>query len=296
MAGTFPLPVGSDLKPVGEGGRLTSRFWAAADDSMSTPSKTRQQFKKAFSAIFYGGIVAFCYVWLILNGIWGLRNGRISYPIGKGETPHVARAAHPVWFWIVEAIDWLLVVLIPAVAWAVARDMTWRRSKRKAEQNKTPPAHADHSLAPVKGASVAPAAPATPPLPPASKPEAKAKFPFPQSELRSTSPGGRYQIRAYPREMRMSHWVETPEVIDTATNQCLFHPLDDNWSLVSAVWQSECVVTLRMRRYPGTVELSSFEVQFDCAKYSAKVGGAEVENLGKVEYHLKKAYDAARKQ
>ncbi len=262
---------------------------------MSTPSKSWAKFQKASSAIFFSGMVAFCYVMLILNGIWGLRDGRISYPIGRGETPHVARAVHPLWFWIVEAIDWLLVVLIPAGAWAAARDIARRRSKRKTEQIKSPPAHADHSHVPINTASAAPAAPPTAPPPSAPNSETKPKFPSARWDLKSTSPGGRYQIRVYPQEMRMSHWVETPEVIDIVTNRCLFHPLDDNWSLISAVWQSESVVTLRMRRYPGTVEPSSFEVQFDCAKPSAKVGGAEVENLGKVEHHLKKAYDAARK-
>ena len=111
------------------------------------------------------------------------------------------------------------------------------------------------------------------------------------AELRSTSPDGRYIVRVYPEEMRMSLWVETPELFDTATRQTLFRPPDSAWSLGAVAWQSESVVTMTLRRYPGAH--TPIEATFDCAGGTARIGGIAVNDFAKsarVEQALEQAY------
>jgi hypothetical protein len=67
----------------------------------------------------------------------------------------------------------------------------------------------------------------------------------------STSPTGRYVVRTFPWEVRMSHWIETPELRDTQTNTSLIRFSDSRWSLESASWQSDSVVRMSFRKYPG---------------------------------------------
>jgi hypothetical protein len=129
------------------------------------------------------------------------------------------------------------------------------------------------------------------PAPPATKPQkpAPSKNPADRSELKSTSPGGRYQIRVHPWEARMSHWVETPQLIDTRDNQTLFHP-GDTWSMDGAVWQSESLVTLRMRKYPGDHQPGFFEVHIDCANRTASIGRALATSISRIEGQLESVY------
>ena len=56
---------------------------------------------------------------------------------------------------------------------------------------------------------------------------------------RASSPTGRYAIRTSPWEVRMSHWIEPPELIDTVTGRTLLAFVDTTWSLAVATWRSD---------------------------------------------------------
>jgi hypothetical protein len=199
---------------------------------------------------------------------YGLYTGKAMVP-ARYIALDVGQQNHQLLFWLTEAF-WLLMALASAFV----------ALKQIQRQRHAP----DSAPVPAKPAQAAPSAAsnATP-----------ANFNGP--ELRSTSPTGRYIINIYPVEMRMSLWVEQPELLDTATGQRLFLPKDSNWSFQSAAWKSDTVVTIQLRKYPDG--LVSIEATLDCAGFTAAIGGIEVEDFReatKVEQALKQAYEAAR--
>lgn len=112
---------------------------------------------------------------------------------------------------------------------------------------------------------------------------------------KSTSPGGRYVIGVDMREARMSLWVESPELVDTLAGETLLRFNDSNWSLDSARWQSDSLVALQLRKYPGDHTPGSFEVLVDCALHTAAVGGTAVGDLSGVERELDRLYHAGKR-
>jgi len=114
-------------------------------------------------------------------------------------------------------------------------------------------------------------------------------------EIKSSSPDGRYLVRIYPWEARMSHWIETPELYDSSAGRTLFTFEDGNWSLDDAHWQNQSVVRLSLRKYPGDHLPSSFEVVIDCAQCSARLDGAAALPLNGLEAALEQAYRAAQR-
>jgi hypothetical protein len=105
-------------------------------------------------------------------------------------------------------------------------------------------------------------------------------------EAKSTSPSGRYVITVEPWEPRMSLWVETPELVDTRTGRTLIGFRNTNWSLDAAEWQSDTVVKMTLRKYPGDHEPPQFEATVDCEKGTATIGGVAVANLADLEAAL----------
>ena len=114
------------------------------------------------------------------------------------------------------------------------------------------------------------------------------------TEIASTSPTGRYVIRVFPWGVRMSHWIETPELLDTHTNTILIRFTDPNWSLETATWKSDTVVTLSLRRYPGDHTPSSFEATVDCQRQTATIGQQAL-LLTRFERVLEHAYALGRR-
>ena len=108
-------------------------------------------------------------------------------------------------------------------------------------------------------------------------------------ETKSISPTGRYMVQIFPWEVRMSHWIETPQLLDTHTQQRLISFEDSTWSLNQADWQSNSVVKLSLRRYPGNHTPSSVEVLVDCEHDRATVEGTVVEGLANLEAALERA-------
>jgi hypothetical protein len=114
-------------------------------------------------------------------------------------------------------------------------------------------------------------------------------------ELRCTSPDGRYVIYVRPQQMQMSQWVFTPEMIDSATREPIFHPRDHGWSLDSAVWHTASLVAMRLSRFPG--DHAPIGATFDCASRAAHIDGIAVEpftNTAQMEHALREAYEAGR--
>jgi hypothetical protein len=109
-------------------------------------------------------------------------------------------------------------------------------------------------------------------------------------DIKSSSPGGRYVVRTHPWEARMSLWIETPELFDTAAGQVLLGFKDTHWSVDSADWRSESVVAMHLRKYPGDHLPGSFEAVIDCERRTASLNGAEAGSLDHLEESLAQAY------
>lgn len=77
------------------------------------------------------------------------------------------------------------------------------------------------------------------------------------------SPDGRRAVLFNAYEMRMSHWVEAPMVIETGGKTVLFSLGDFPWSADGAKWSADSrQVTLFLRRYPG--DAPNVTVEVDC--------------------------------
>jgi hypothetical protein len=110
-----------------------------------------------------------------------------------------------------------------------------------------------------------------------------------ETELRSTSPNRRYEVRVSPWEARMSLWVETPLIIDTSVQQSLLHFTNPSWSLISNEWQRESTVVLYLSKFPGGHLPGALQVIVDCITHTAIVHGQHVDSLSKVEQVLEHA-------
>ncbi|MDR3414848.1 MAG: hypothetical protein P4L83_01565 [Nevskia sp.] len=224
----------------------------------------KKKAKSVLEALAYlvlgGGALAF--------GVAGLLRGQVEAPTRTTVVPDIARASHPLWYWLAEAF-WIFVGGAFVAAFFVAlRNLL--RPRPKPRPRAAAPA--------VKAPAAQPPKPTAPPW-----------------ELKSTSPGGRYVIRVYPWEARMSLWIECPELYDTVGGRRLFVPKDGHWSLDSAQWQSESVVTMRLRKYPGDHSPSQFEVTLDCASLAASLDSVAVGSVAGLEPALERAYQAGQK-
>ncbi len=206
------------------------------------------------SRLIYGTLcaaLAALSMWIAASGV---AHGRIDVPLRSGGM--VERAAHPFWFWLC-ALGWLLgAAILAAGAAAMVRDRPRRRAAVSPSQAVPAPAAAR------------PARPAAPP-----------------HEVRSTSPDGRYEVRVYPWEARMSLWVDSPAIHDTTTGRTVFAPDDSHWSLGKVEWRGASVVQLQLRHYPGDHVPAWMDLTLDCASLDA----------GRAERQLRQMLGAARR-
>jgi hypothetical protein len=91
------------------------------------------------------------------------------------------------------------------------------------------------------------------------------------TELRSSSPGGRYQVRVNAWEARNSLWVESPEIYDSQANVSPLTFDSELWSLDQSEWLSESIVTLRLRKFPGNHLPAQVGVSVDCQHRTAQL-------------------------
>jgi hypothetical protein len=109
--------------------------------------------------------------------------------------------------------------------------------------------------------------------------------------IKSTSPGGRYIVCVDPFEAGAYKWVETPELYDSATGHALLAFKDRYWHLDSANWQSESVVVMNLRHYPGS---DSFEVEIDCQRLTAIAIGVMRGRIDQLEQALERHLPAEK--
>ncbi|WP_140637388.1 hypothetical protein [Methylibium rhizosphaerae] len=105
-------------------------------------------------------------------------------------------------------------------------------------------------------------------------------------QLRSTSPGGRYQILVNQWEAGNSLWVESPVVFDTIANVSLLVFDSDLWSLDQTEWKSETQVRLVLRKYPGNHLPPQVVADLDCQHKMALVESARPVTFQELEAAL----------
>jgi hypothetical protein len=64
------------------------------------------------------------------------------------------------------------------------------------------------------------------------------------------SPDRRFFLQFEEEEMRMSHWLRCPILVETATGKVLFSLAGTLWSAEQVAWNAD-TLTLLLRRYPG---------------------------------------------
>jgi len=109
------------------------------------------------------------------------------------------------------------------------------------------------------------------------------------AELQSTSPSGRYKVFAEPWEARMSLWVYPPEIVDAKTQELVLKFVDPNWSMDFVEWESETVVRLGLRKYPG--DRNGITVHVDCETRRGEIGASRV-SLTELEEALDSALNS----
>jgi hypothetical protein len=202
-------------------------------------------------------------------GVFGLLRGQVAAPVKLSFLRDISRTQHSFWYWGVEVFWFFVGGALLLAALAVVRELLRRRRR----------------IAATAAAKTAAPAAAAPP-----KPAQQPLF-----DLKSTSPGGHYQIRVYPWEARMSLWIECPVLVDTTNGRQLFATRDSHWSLDSAQWQNESVVTMRLRKYPGDHSPGQFEATLDCLSLAANLDGVSVGSVDWLEAALEQAYRTGQK-
>jgi len=92
---------------------------------------------------------------------------------------------------------------------------------------------------------------------------------------RRPSPDGKFTIEIAAWEARMSHWIETPRLVD-ASGGVVFAFVSSSWSLDSATWTSANVVQLLLRKYPGNHTPVDITCEIDCLARTATIAGTAV--------------------
>jgi hypothetical protein len=105
-------------------------------------------------------------------------------------------------------------------------------------------------------------------------------------ETRYPSPDGNYVFHIFPWEAHMSLWIESPELVDIQSGQCLWRPNDSNWSLNDAEWLNDTTVQVSLRKYPGNHHPSSLQAIIDCRQMTASLMAAPAIPLNKLESAL----------
>ena len=101
----------------------------------------------------------------------------------------------------------------------------------------------------------------------------------------SISPGGAFELRVDAHSGRMSHDIFTPR-ISTTTGETLVGFEDSNWSLDAHQWQSDSVVRLTLRKYPGNHVPGELTCTADLAVRAATFADGTVVSLSELELAL----------
>ncbi|WP_207864008.1 hypothetical protein [Pseudomonas sp. 58(2021)] len=74
---------------------------------------------------------------------------------------------------------------------------------------------------------------------------------------------GRLAITVEPREMRMSHWLYAPLVVDQHRQQTLLDLSGSQWDLISTTNETAGAIDLLLRKYPGDKPTLILNVNLD---------------------------------
>lgn len=110
-----------------------------------------------------------------------------------------------------------------------------------------------------------------------------------ETAIQSTSPDGRYIVRITPWEARNSHWVSSPEIVDTRTGHTFFKFASESWSADHSAWESDSRVRLTLRKYPGDQPRGTLVARIDCVAGAADIEGGARVALHALEAALEKA-------
>ena len=92
---------------------------------------------------------------------------------------------------------------------------------------------------------------------------------------------GAIEVTVEPHEMRMSHWVYAPKVVDVATGAVLLDLTGKPWDLVSVTEHPDALV-FELRKYPGDRPGVTLQISRD--RLEIRIGNHLVEE--DVERHL----------
>lgn len=86
---------------------------------------------------------------------------------------------------------------------------------------------------------------------------------------------GRIAITVEPREMRMSHWLYAPRVVDQQRQQVLLDLSASLWDLIGTAQETVSGIDLLLRKYPG--DRASVTVSIDLDGGVIRVGARLIE-------------------
>jgi hypothetical protein len=89
------------------------------------------------------------------------------------------------------------------------------------------------------------------------------------------SPDNQYEIRFSTVEMRMSHWLDRPVLIETASDRTLLDMDETLWSAEQVEWAADSRhVVLLLRRYPGDAPAVTVEIDLAARICQVRIPGA----------------------
>lgn len=86
---------------------------------------------------------------------------------------------------------------------------------------------------------------------------------------------GRLAITVEPREMRMSHWLYAPRVVDLQQQTVLLDLSESLWDLLGTANETANGIELVLRKYPGDRASVRLSVELDSGEL--KLGGHPVD-------------------
>ena len=103
------------------------------------------------------------------------------------------------------------------------------------------------------------------------------------TEIKSTSPDGRFQVRVEAWEARNSLWIESPAIYDARSEEIILKFQSEMWSLDKAEWKTGEVVDLTLRKYPGNHTPSQLLAAVNCQRQTAELRPLPAVSLAELE-------------
>jgi len=78
------------------------------------------------------------------------------------------------------------------------------------------------------------------------------------------SPNKTFLVQFYPIEMKMSHWVNRPRLVNANSDEVLLDLSASLWHADQVRWRTDSKsVLLELRRYPGDVPATHLEINLE---------------------------------